>query len=618
MWKKLSNCGQLKRFIIILTISAVMIIQSCETESVSPYKTNKVPNAISITITPHRAVAPERTVLAGDSFDAFCYAEDYEGDNLQYSWWFQGGGLLSDSINNAWTRWKATNKWGVYQIGVNVYEDWVDMEHRQDRAAVVDTIWVVNYADLNIPPVIDSVTASPPRVPVNSSVAVVCYARDPDGPNSELKFTWGANAGEIEETERNTALWRAPSVVDTYQVAVDVFDNHRYTRGTVDIAVITEPINRPPVINSFQADKDEVMRLERVHIICDATDPDGPDINLAYSWGKNGGTFQNNRGATIDWIAPDQSDTYTIIVDISDGVSTTRGHLTIRVLDEALPQPPVIESLNVSQQEVAAESAVTVTCIASDPNYDVLTYHWSSYFGRFVGSGHQVNWIAPVDAGRYYLAVSVSDGEYVTSDSVSVSVVADTTETYSSDFSSDDVTGSWVYVDTLAGLSLYLPDNARIYWNEAAEAMAVISNSDFATAGFCMSDRLFAKGTFSVKVKAPSRNYVRVAFIPKFIDANNYFLIGINYYARECHIIYCIDGNVLWPKQEWIAFQEDVYYEITFQYTGSTYTVALDGDPLWSGNMPDIFDDATNIGVAVYGLPQSGPVLFDDLRITNP
>ncbi len=340
------NINKYELILIASIIFITIIIQSCGTESVSPsispYDTNKTPQIDSLIITPNTPVEPERTVLISDTFEAYCSAEDPEGDSLIYSWWFKGGMLISET-NLAWTQWIATDSAGMYRIGVDVYEDWVDEEHRDNRSSIVDTIWVADPSD-------------------------------------------------------------------------------------------------------------------------------------------------------------------------------------------------------------------------------------------------------PID----------------------------TVDLYFSDFSNDDVTGNWVYYDSLAGLSNYLPDTVSITWDADNETMVVVAESDMGTYGFRMTDSVFTEGTFRIKVKAPNNSFGRVAFVPKFIDAHNYFLIGIDYFLGEWHIIYCIDGETHWPKLEWLMFQPNVSYEIVFQYSDGMYRVTIGENTPWEGEMPELFEPAANIGVAVYALTGAGPVQFDDLHITNP
>jgi hypothetical protein len=50
-----------------------------------------------------------------------------------------------------------------------------------------------------------------------------------------------------------------------------------------------------------------------------------------------------------------------------------------------------------------------LTCDASDPDNDELTYEWTATGGDISGAGAAVNWTAPQEVGVYYITVVVKD-----------------------------------------------------------------------------------------------------------------------------------------------------------------------------------------------------------------
>ncbi len=52
-----------------------------------------------------------------------------------------------------------------------------------------------------------------------------------------------------------------------------------------------------------------------------------------------------------------------------------------------------------------------LTCIASDPDGDVVRYSWSASEGSITGVGNKVTWIAPNKGGSFNITVIVSDGK---------------------------------------------------------------------------------------------------------------------------------------------------------------------------------------------------------------
>ncbi|MFW6125695.1 MAG: helical backbone metal receptor [Chloroflexota bacterium] len=72
---------------------------------------------------------------------------------------------------------------------------------------------------------------------------------------------------------------------------------------------------------------------------------------------------------------------------------------------------PAVTSLTAHPPSLLPGETTDMTCVASDPDGDTLTYSWSADDGTISGVGSQVNWIAPGDAGTYAITVTVSDGQ---------------------------------------------------------------------------------------------------------------------------------------------------------------------------------------------------------------
>ena len=72
---------------------------------------------------------------------------------------------------------------------------------------------------------------------------------------------------------------------------------------------------------------------------------------------------------------------------------------------------PTVQSVNVNPSTVNAGGLATVTVTANDPDGDALTYAYTPNGGAVSGSGSQVTWTAPGNAGAYSVSVQVSDGK---------------------------------------------------------------------------------------------------------------------------------------------------------------------------------------------------------------
>jgi hypothetical protein len=83
---------------------------------------------------------------------------------------------------------------------------------------------------------------------------------------------------------------------------------------------------------------------------------------------------------------------------------------------------PVISTFTAVPPVVSPGGYSTITCVASDPEGETVSYTWTATGGTVSGIGSVVSWIAPNVAGTFSVGVSVSDGERVTNSSISVTV----------------------------------------------------------------------------------------------------------------------------------------------------------------------------------------------------
>jgi hypothetical protein len=186
------------------------------------------------------------------------------------------------------------------------------------------------------------------------------------------------------------------------------------------------PENQLPVISGLIA-SDETMTSpsSSCQIQCTAQDPDGD--KLSYTWSADDG-YIGGEGSSVIWTAPDAPGAYIITVEVTDGnggIATDQ--ITINVV---VPnQPPVIESLTAEWHRLKKASNTPITCVATDPDEDELTYKWSATddggnpVGSFTGEGDTVTWVAPNNYGNYTITVTVSDGRGgEASDSIGITV----------------------------------------------------------------------------------------------------------------------------------------------------------------------------------------------------
>jgi len=223
----------------------------------------------------------------------------------------------------------------------------------------------------------------------------------------------------------------------------------RSTRWTVLVLVVMAMLvvsagcpapNQAPAITSLSASPASVAPGGSSTITCVASDPDGD--TLTYAWSATGGTISGT-GSAVTWVAPGVEGTFTISVTVDDGNGGTDTD-SLDVVVAVVNNPPLITSLSASLATVAPGGSSTITCVASDPDGDTLTYTWSASGGTISGTGSSVTWVAPGVEGTYNISVTVDDGRGGTDTSATPVVVA--VITGSIDVSSNPA-GAAIYLD---------------------------------------------------------------------------------------------------------------------------------------------------------------------------
>ena len=143
------------------------------------------------------------------------------------------------------------------------------------------------------------------------------------------------------------------------------------------------------------------------------------------------------------------------------------------------PKPnltPVISSITANPAEVIYGESSTLTCIATDPDYDPMQYSWSASAGTITETGREVTWIAPNRDGDFNITVTISDSRGgQTTGNVMVTAVAPTKTVTINPVASEtgtvDQTNATDYSRTRAG------DNAqnighRAFWSFDISSLA--------------------------------------------------------------------------------------------------------------------------------------------------
>jgi len=174
--------------------------------------------------------------------------------------------------------------------------------------------------------------------------------------------------------------------------------------AVIAVVLYTMLANHRPAIAGLEA-REKVVPNGKCEIVCIASDRDGD--TLSYNWSASGGNISGT-GAAVNWTAPDSLGSYNVTVTVIDG----RGEEATKqvIIEVRANRAPTISSLVADADWTLPLGSIQVTCEATDPDDDELSYEWSATGGNISGTGAAVNWTAPQDVGVYNVTVMVKDG----------------------------------------------------------------------------------------------------------------------------------------------------------------------------------------------------------------
>jgi hypothetical protein len=225
----------------------------------------------------------------------------------------------------------------------------------------------------NAPPVVDGVTLVPHAPYPNQNVTANATASDADGDPVTLAYTWTVNGTPVVGATGPTlphSHYDSDDVIVVTVVANDGYDNSAPATDETTVG------NHPPVINAVSLVPVLPGTSQDVTANVNASDPDGDDLTLTYTWTVNGAVVPGATAVTLSAAHYDANDHIQVTVVADDGHDTSApGFASTNVVNA----PPVIDAVTLTPAAPYPNQPVTAQVVAHDPDGHPLTlsYTWT-------------------------------------------------------------------------------------------------------------------------------------------------------------------------------------------------------------------------------------------------
>lgn len=289
---------------------------------------------------------------------------------------------------------------GFYSMTVSVTDGHV-------RASETITLTV---HDLNRPPRIDSLKASPDEIGDDATAALQVFASDPDE-GDVISFAWNAGAGTITGSGANVTFV-PPIVTDTTVVPIIVEASDGVGGSEYDtLAVRVHHVNRVPVAHAgphqFVTEGDTV-RLDG------SASSDFDPQPLRYRWRQLTGVavvLSDSQAVQPFFIAPkpDLVTAFLFELVVHDSLVASPAD-TVAINTNALPI--IAGGIFAPLDTIGDDTTLTLNVNVSDADDDSLVFTWSSSLGTATSNGEQALFTPPVVAETTQVTInlSVNDG----------------------------------------------------------------------------------------------------------------------------------------------------------------------------------------------------------------
>lgn len=338
------------------------------------------------------------------------YVTDIDGDELNYE--LEGESELGEATMMISTITEDVSYyWNTDESMIGEYQDslfiW-DSEGNTNIAEINIVITEPTDVEVDTEPEMDRLADV--TIYEGETVNVEVNAWDDDGDELTYTFTstdfdWEATDYSVEDNVFNWVTEEGDSVQMEYHIGVHVEDDDgNYVRGDFKITVLEAVEECTLGIEAYDVTVTEGDLAEADFWAYDTVT--GNDYaNMVYL------TFTSPLDSLGQWqTTVGDAGTYTVTVGATDGTCSDSDDFKLTVIEyveeNVAPEVEEIADIEVDEGETA-----TIEVIATDANGDELTYEFDFEYGS--SEDNVWTWETDYDsAGKYYMTVTVSDGEY--------------------------------------------------------------------------------------------------------------------------------------------------------------------------------------------------------------
>ena len=316
---------------------------------------NQLPQVTSLSASPN-------PVQPGGTTSIEASASDGNGDELSFAWSAPEGWSLGSNSGNTTEVTAPDRANASAEVTLTV----------SDGFGGTTTQSVALSTSRNEPPVVTSMTATPPQVEPTGEATVRVDAQDPEG--DELSYSWSVPDDWSLSGEGSEVTVTAPDQFDvSASIRVTVGDGTNETTTSVQIST---PANDGPLVQSVDASPETVDKGGTIDLSVSATDPDGDALSYNWSVASSDWSLQSN-GDEATLTAPDQPGVRTrVTITVSDG-QNNQSTASVVVSTQS-NRAPVLAALETDPPRIEPGGTITVRARTSDPDGDSLSYNWNA------------------------------------------------------------------------------------------------------------------------------------------------------------------------------------------------------------------------------------------------